>query len=98
MTEQEATYDGLIALSARLVEAREFASARRLAERAIASDRSRPEAYNLLGVLEEVAGRRLEAQRLYRIALELRPGYEAAGHNLHRSVQPPGGGRSRMRW
>ena len=98
MPDLNVSYDQLVALTARLMEAREFDSARRVAEHAIASVRDRPEAYNLLGVLQEIAGRRLEAQQLYRIALELQPRFQAAQHNLHRSTQPPGTVRGRMRW
>ena len=52
--------------------------------KAVSFDPARPEAFNLLGVLEELRGNRLEAQKHYRAALSLDPLYEAALVNIRR--------------
>ena len=54
--------------------------------KAVSFDPARPEAFNLLGVLEELQGDRLEAQKHYRAALSLDPSYGAALVNLERST------------
>jgi Tfp pilus assembly protein PilF len=96
--ESAAGYDGLIELAKKYIGRRELTAARRPVERAMASDPRRPEAYNLLGVLEEIAGRRLEAQAQYRMALAAEPSYRPAQQNLSRSTQPPESRRGPMRW
>jgi Flp pilus assembly protein TadD len=63
--------------------------------RALALDPSRPEAANLLGVLEDLTGRPMQAQKYYRVALELDPRYQAARENLERSTTL-GEGRGRI--
>lgn len=50
---------------------------------------SRPEAFNLLGVIFEVRRNRVEAQKQYRIALDLDGSYEPAAENLSRSMRDP---------
>jgi len=52
--------------------------------KAVSFDPARPEAFNLLGVLEELRGNRLEAQKHYRAALSLDPSYDAALVNIER--------------
>ena len=52
--------------------------------KAVSFDPARPEAFNLLGVLEELRGNRLEAQKHYRAALSLDPSYRAALVNIER--------------
>jgi FixJ family two-component response regulator len=52
--------------------------------KAVSFDPARPEAFNLLGVLEELRGNRLEAQKHYRAALSLDPSYGAALVNIGR--------------
>ncbi|MBN2414663.1 response regulator [bacterium] len=56
------------------------------ARQAIALDPSRPEAFNLLGVLFEIQHEKYEAQKYYRAALELDATYQPARHNLNRST------------
>ena len=91
-------YNALISQARLLFEAGDFPAACRAAEQAVSCSPMQPDAYNLLGLLEELARRRVDAQRLYRIALELDPGHEPARHNLHRSVQAPGESAGGMRW
>jgi len=52
--------------------------------KAVSFDPARPEAFNLLGVLEELRENRLEAQKHYRAALSLDPSYGAALVNIER--------------
>jgi DNA-binding response OmpR family regulator len=72
-----------------------FEEARPWVCRALALDPSRPEAANLLGVLEDLTGRPMQAQKYYRVALELDPRYQAARENLERSTTL-GEGRGRI--
>jgi len=78
-----------IELAKRFVTDRHFDAAREHVRRAIADDATRPEAYNLLGVLEEIAGRRVEALKQYRVALALDAGYRPAQENVARATRPP---------
>ncbi|MBN2029200.1 response regulator [bacterium] len=57
------------------------------AQKAISLNPSRPEAFNLLGVLFEIKKNKQEAQKNYRAALSLDPSYKPAIQNLHRITQ-----------
>jgi DNA-binding response OmpR family regulator len=80
-------YEGCIEQAKAAVEAYDFDSAAAWAEQAVALDTARAEAFNLLGVLLEHRGSRLEAQRYYRAAVALDPTYKPAWNNLNRSTQ-----------
>jgi DNA-binding NtrC family response regulator len=82
-------YDEHVELARRHVNERTFAAAREHARLAIGLDHRRPEAFNLLGVLEEIAGRRDAALVQYRLALAADPGYRAAQDNLRRATSSP---------
>jgi two-component system, OmpR family, alkaline phosphatase synthesis response regulator PhoP len=83
-------YEALVEAARRLIDARSFATAREKVQQAIAArPREAAEAYNLLGVLEELRGDRVQAQSDYRIALDMDPGYQPAAANLRRSMKPP---------
>ena len=97
-------YEGCLEQVKAAVEAYDFDSAASWAQAAVALDTSRAEAFNLLGVLLERRGGRLEAQRYYRAALALDPTYKPAWNNLNRSTQMwpegrlrSGGGHRRSR-
>ena len=83
----EPDYEGCLEQAKAAVEAYDFDSAVSWAQAAVSLDTSRAEAYNLLGVLLERRGGRLEAQRYYRAALALDPTYKPAWNNLNRSTQ-----------
>jgi DNA-binding response OmpR family regulator len=83
----ELDYEGCLQQAKAAVEAYDFDSAASWAQAAVALDTSRAEAFNLLGVLLERRGGRLEAQRYYRAALALDPTYKPAWNNLNRSTQ-----------
>jgi DNA-binding NtrC family response regulator len=78
-----------IELAKRFITDRHFDAAREHVRRAIADDATRPEAFNLLGVLEEIAGRRTEALKQYGVALALDSGYRPAQENVARATRPP---------
>jgi DNA-binding NtrC family response regulator len=89
---QAADYATHLELAKRSINGRHFHGAAQHVRQAIASDPSRPEAFNLLGVLQEIQGNHHAALANYRIALDLDPTYNAARQNLQRSSSFPGSG------
>jgi FixJ family two-component response regulator len=65
---------------------RHFAAATEYLNKALSLDPSRPEAFNLLGVIQETQGDVLEAMKNYRAALSLDPTYVPAQTNLDRAT------------
>jgi DNA-binding response OmpR family regulator len=90
--EKAEDYEMSIELAKRCISAYHFDAAIEHVHRAVSFDPARPEAFNLLGVLEEIRGNRLNAQKHYRAALSLDPSYKAAIANLDRTT---GGARAR---
>ena len=84
--ENAVDYPSLIELTKRCISDREFSLARETARKAIAAEPGHPEAYNLLGVLMEIKGDRLEAQKFYRAALDMDPAFKSAWANLDRTT------------
>lgn len=76
--------DSWIALTKRHITDRNYAEAKQTVRKAIAVDPGCAEAYNLLGVLQEIAGESIEAQKFYRAAIEIDPTYSPARTNLER--------------
>lgn len=91
-----ADYDSHIALAKRFITDRNFDAAMEHARRAIADDPNRAEAFNLLGVLEELSGRRPEAIARYRMALDLDASFAPAQQNLARVTKPPAERKGRI--
>ena len=85
-------YEGHIERAKRCIGERAFDAAREHVRQAIAADATKPEAFNLLGVLLEIGGDTAEARKNYRAALALDPGYKAAEENLSRTVSGTSGG------
>lgn len=79
-------YVSLVALGKRRITDRQFDLARDELRKAIAADPSQPEVYNLLGALLEIQGRREEALKYYRAALDIDPAYQPAWSNLDRAT------------
>ena len=77
-------YASSIELAKKAIMDLHFDAAVEHVRKAVSFDPARPEAFNLLGVLEEVRGNRLEAQKHYRAALSLDPSYGAALVNIER--------------
>jgi lipoprotein NlpI len=73
-------------MAKRCINQGEFDAAQEHIRQAIAADSSKPEAFNLLGVLLEMSDDRLGAQKQYRAALALDPTYKPADENLNRAV------------
>jgi DNA-binding NtrC family response regulator len=84
--DQADDYLSLIALAYKRITERRFEEARQLVRRAMAADPGQPEAYNLLGALLEMGGDWLQAQKFYRAALDIAPGYKPARANLERTT------------
>lgn len=81
---QAINYDSSIQLAKRYVSRRQFNTAIEHVKQAIAADPSRPEAFNLLGALQEIMGERSNAVKNYRVAVNLDPTYKPAQENLKR--------------
>jgi DNA-binding response OmpR family regulator len=79
-------YLTLLELTKRYITDRDFETARAIAAKTIAAGPNKPDAYNLLGGLFEIAGDWLEAQKLYRAALVMDATYKPAQANLERTV------------
>ncbi len=77
------------------IEQTRFGEAAPWVRRALALEPSRADAYNLLGVLEDLTSHPNQAQKYYRAALELDPKHKAARDNLERSTTM-GEGRGRI--
>jgi DNA-binding response OmpR family regulator len=85
-TEKAEDYGTAIELAKRSIGEYHFDAAIEHVHKALSFDPGRPEAFNLLGVLEEVRGNRLNAQKHYRAALSLDPSYKPAIANLQRTT------------
>lgn len=81
---QDIDYESHIQLAKRYISRRQFNTATEHTKKAIASDPSRPEAFNLLGALQEIMGERANAVKNYRVAVNLDPTYKPAQENLKR--------------
>lgn len=79
-------YDSHLQLAKRYVNKRQFDAAMAQAKQAIAAEPSRPEAFNLLGALQELRGERSNALKSYRVAVNLDPTYKPAQENLNRAT------------
>jgi DNA-binding response OmpR family regulator len=75
-----------MALAKRCVNERRLAAAIEHARRAVAADPQSSEGFNLLGALYEISGHIADAQKHYRVALDLDPTNRTAAKNLERSV------------
>lgn len=70
----------------------DYTIAERALQEAAKLDARNPETFNLMGVTLEVGGNQLEAQKCYRAALSLDPGYQPARRNLERLTMNGGKG------
>ncbi len=67
----------------------DYEQARQHVQKAFAIDATRPEAFNLLGVLMQLSNQYEEAQRYYQSALALQPGYDPAMYNRDNISRSP---------
>jgi DNA-binding NtrC family response regulator len=88
--ERSASYEQHIERARTLIVQKSFDAALAHLQRAIQAERIRPEAHNLMGVIDELRHNRVAAQRHYRTALELDSKYAPARENLHGLTDSPG--------
>jgi DNA-binding NtrC family response regulator len=86
LEEANPSYEAVLALTKHLISTRGFDEAMRYTRDAIGRDPARPEAFNLQGVIYELLGQNLLAQKNFRVALDLDTTYQPARQNLSRSV------------
>jgi Flp pilus assembly protein TadD len=82
-------YEAQVATARQQILDRDFVRAGEQLRHAASLDLRRPEAFNLLGVIEFVRGRRLDALRWWRVAVLLDGSYQPAQENLERVVRRP---------
>ncbi len=80
------SFDDCLEQAKAAIERRDFGGALPWVKKAVSVDPSRPEGYNMLGVLLEIQRNTLEAQKYYRAALSVDPTYEPAHRNLSRTT------------
>jgi DNA-binding response OmpR family regulator len=83
----------LIELAKRMIADHRTEDALRVCRKALSLEPVHPEVYNLLGILSELRGDRVDAQRYYRASLDLYPTYDPAWANLERLVSGSASGR-----
>jgi Tfp pilus assembly protein PilF len=82
-------YDAHLDRARELIREGHVSAAEEHVAHAIHADRSRPDAYNVAGVVALLRGDRPAAQRQWRIALTHDPAYAPAQKNLSVSVRVP---------
>lgn len=82
-----ADYDIFIELAKKSINERHFDAAASHLKKAISLNPSNPDAFNFLGLLYEVQGNILDAQKKYRAALALDPTFAPARKNLDRVTE-----------
>ncbi|RJP71397.1 MAG: response regulator [Candidatus Abyssobacteria bacterium SURF_17] len=80
-------YADLVEYAKRCINEQDLNGARDYLQKALAADSSRAEAFNLLGVVFELSGNRVEAQKRYRAAIALDATYDPAHKNLKRTAE-----------
>lgn len=81
-----ADYASYVELAKRCLQDRHFDAAVEHVRKATSLEPTHPEAFNLLGVILEIRGDEVEAQKCYRAALSLDPSYKPAMDNLDRTT------------
>lgn len=87
--QEESDYEAMVEIAKHQASERQFEGAIAQTKKAIGADPSRPEAFDLLGMLQETLGDRLEALKNYRVAIDLDPTFESAKQNLDRATTDP---------
>lgn len=85
-TEATSEYQSSLKSAKNLARKREFDNAIAQAKKAIGSDPSQPEAFDLLGQLQETLGDFDSAIKNYRVAIDLDPTYQPAKDHLDRAT------------
>lgn len=79
-------YDQLTRDATAMLKAWNIEEAESLAKKAIVTEPTRPEAFNILGIVMEIRNDQSQAQMYYRAALAFDPTYDPARKNLYRST------------
>lgn len=79
------SYENSIEMAKHMISERKFSDSIEYLKKAISFDASRPEAFNLMGAVNEIGGNRPDAMKYYLAALSLDATYEPARKNLYRS-------------
>ncbi|UNC92256.1 response regulator [Candidatus Contubernalis alkaliaceticus] len=81
------SFQDILQFAKKCIVERNFQKALGYLHKAISEESTKPEPFNLLGILNEVKGNKNEAQKMYRVALALDPTYGPAESNLRRTAQ-----------
>ncbi|HUX20056.1 MAG TPA: response regulator [Spirochaetia bacterium] len=81
------SFDECLEQTKAAIERLDFDGALPWIKKGISVDPSRPEGYNIIGVLLEIKNDWLQAQKFYRAALSIDPTYEPASRNLSRTTE-----------
>lgn len=81
------SYGEIVEYAKKGIKKRQFAKAREYLQKAVGMDTTKPEAFNLLGIILEMQDEVLEAQKQYRAALALDSTYKPAQDNLDRTTE-----------
>jgi DNA-binding NtrC family response regulator len=85
--QKSSDYESWLELAKYSASQRQFDNAISIAQQAISLEPFRPEAFNLLGELQEIIGEQSEALKNYRVAIDLDPTYKPAHQNLDRATE-----------
>lgn len=85
----DADYDTLLKTAQDYLNRQDYSQATGFLKEALRCNPDRPEALTLIGEIEEYLGKRLDALKKYRAAINLDPTYEPAKQNLHRATTQP---------
>ncbi|MFO7819690.1 MAG: response regulator [Halanaerobacter sp.] len=81
------SYEDYLDYAKDLINKQKFEKGKDNLQKAVSLNTSKPEAFNLLGVIFEMQDQVLEAQKKYRAALALDPSYKPAQDNLERTSE-----------
>ncbi|TYB31433.1 MAG: response regulator [Candidatus Mcinerneyibacterium aminivorans] len=78
-------FNKIINLAKNKINNKDFNEAEKLLQKATGKKSTKPEPFNLLGVIYELQNKQTEAMKMYRAALALDPSYKPADENLERA-------------
>lgn len=81
------SYEDFLNFAKKCISNQELDKGQTYIKKAVSLDTSKPEAFNLLGVIMEYKNKPLEAQKQYRAALAVDPSFKPAQQNLERTSQ-----------
>lgn len=84
-TENIEDFNKIINLAKDKINKRDFNEAEKLLQKATGKESTKPEPFNLLGIIYELQNKQTEAMKMYRAALALDPSYKPADENLERA-------------